>query len=169
MNVSEAIRKRRSIRKYKENVEIPEEHIKMILEAAMMAPSACNTRPWEFVVIKSKEVREMIAEKHRYARHMKGASLGIVVCAKPEIQEGQISEGFYPQDCGAAVQNILLQSLELGYGTCWCGLYPVERTINKFKDILDIKSVPFALIVLGVPDEEPMQRGFYDETLVSYR
>ena len=54
MNTLETIRSRRSIRKYKPGVEIPNEDIKQILEAAMMAPSACNTRPWEFVVVKDR-------------------------------------------------------------------------------------------------------------------
>ena len=44
MNCSEVIRERRSIRKYKENVTIPQEDFERMLEAAMMAPSACNTR-----------------------------------------------------------------------------------------------------------------------------
>ena len=62
MNVSDAIRKRRSIRKYKKGFEIPEEHIKRILEAGMMAPSAKNTRPWEFVVLKSEEAKDKILQ-----------------------------------------------------------------------------------------------------------
>ena len=46
MNTSEAIRSRRSVRKYVQGAQIPQEHYEMILEAAMMAPSACNRRPW---------------------------------------------------------------------------------------------------------------------------
>ena len=53
MNTSDAIRARRSIRKYKKGTVIPKEHIHQMLEAAMMAPSACNTRPWEFVVVET--------------------------------------------------------------------------------------------------------------------
>ena len=45
MNYTDVIRERRSIRKYKPEADVPQEHIQMILEAAMMAPSACNTRP----------------------------------------------------------------------------------------------------------------------------
>ena len=51
MNVTEAIRNRRSIRKFQQGVQIPQEDLDLILEAAMMAPSARNTRPWEFVVV----------------------------------------------------------------------------------------------------------------------
>ena len=59
VNCSEVIRERRSIRKYKENVTIPQEDFERMLEAAMMAPSACNTRPWQFFVVIN---REMIAK-----------------------------------------------------------------------------------------------------------
>jgi len=52
MTVNEAIRKRRSIRKFKPDAEATDEQVKLLLEAAMLAPSACNTRPWEFVVVK---------------------------------------------------------------------------------------------------------------------
>lgn len=50
MECTEIIRKRRSIRKYKKGAAIPAEHIHLMLEAAMYAPSAVNSRPWEFYV-----------------------------------------------------------------------------------------------------------------------
>ena len=135
MNVSDAIRKRRSIRKYKPGIKIPDEHIQKILEAGMMAPSARNTRPWEFVVLKSDEAKEKAVDIHPYAKHLKDASLGIIVCAKPS----DIAEGYYPQDCGASIENILLEALELGYGTCWCGIYPREERVEptEFAAFLD--------------------------------
>ena len=162
MNVSEAIRKRRSIRKYKPGYEIPQEHIKKMLEAAMMAPSAKNTRPWEFVVLKSDEAKQKAIEIHPYAKHLKDASIGILVCAKPS----DVTPGYYPQDCGAAIENILLQALELGYGTCWCGIYPREERVEPFKKAFDIDSIPLGLVVVGVANEEPNAKGFYDESLV---
>ena len=162
MNVSDAIRKRRSIRKYKIGVKIPDEHIKRILEAGMMAPSARNTRPWEFVVLKSEEAKEKAVNIHPYAKHLKDASLGIIVCAKPS----DIAEGYYPQDCGASIENILLEALELGYGTCWCGIYPREERIEPFKKEFNIDSIPLALIVIGVSDEAPNAKGYYDESCV---
>lgn len=58
MNLYDAVRKRRSIRKYKPGKTVSDEDIHKILEAGMMAPSACNTRPWEFFVFKSEEARE---------------------------------------------------------------------------------------------------------------
>lgn len=165
MNVNEALKSRRSIRKYKSGIEIPEEHIRAILEAAMMAPSACNTRPWEFIIIKSNEAKEKALSIHPYARHLKDAPIGIIVCARPDLQKG-ISQGFFPQDCGAAIENILLESLELGYGSCWCGIYPREERVNLFKETFNINSVPLALVVIGAADEAPAAKGFYDESRV---
>lgn len=165
MNTSEAIRLRRSIRKYKK-ADIPDEHIKLILEAAMHAPSACNTRSWEFVVLKSNEAKQTAVKIHPYAKHLADASIGIIVCARPELQTG-ISEGFFPQDCGAAIQNILLQSLELGYGSCWCGIYPGEKSVPLFSDTFNLTSIPVALVVIGVADETPVKRGFYDKNKIT--
>jgi Nitroreductase len=166
-DITSVIRSRRSIRKFKPGVEIPKEHIHLMLEAAMMPPSACNSRPWEFVVVETPAIREKIANAHPYAKMLHNASLAIVVCALNDAQEG-IATGFWPQDCGASVENLLLQAVGLGYGTCWCGLYPNEKIIQPMKDILGVQSMPVALVVIGEADEEPKARGFYDETKVKY-
>ena len=167
MNTLETIRSRRSIRKYKPGVEIPNEDIKQILEAAMMAPSACNTRPWEFVVIKDRSKLEEIMAVHPYASMLKTASLAIIVCAKPELQDG-ICPGYFPEDCGAATQNILLSAAALGYGTCWCGVYPMESRMEAIKKVIGVDSVPFSVVAMGVADEAPAARGFYDEERVKW-
>jgi len=166
MNTSDAIRSRRSIRKYVKGAQIPQEHYDMILEAAMMAPSACNRRPWEFIVIENEEKKEELLKNHPFTKMLQTATAAIIVCGRPDLQKG-ICEGFWPQDCGAAIQNLLLQAKELGYGTCWCGLYPTSRA-EVFQELLGITSVPMAVIAIGVPDEEPEARGFFEESRVTY-
>ena len=166
MNTIDAIKNRRTIRKYKNGVMIPDEHIKTILEAAMMAPSACNTRPWEYIVLKSEDAKLRALNIHPAAQHLKDASVGIIVCARPDLQNGR-AEGYYPQDCGAAIENILLAALDLGYGSGWCGIYPRDERVNQFKEEFGISSLPLALVVIGESDEEPDARGFYDEKLVT--
>ncbi len=167
MNTLETIRSRRSIRKYKEGAVIPKEDIKQILEAAMMAPSACNTRPWEFVVVQNREKLNALVEVHPYVKMLKTASLAIIVCAKPELQDG-ICPGYFPEDCGAATQNLLLAAAELGYGTCWCGVYPMEARIAEVRGVIGMESTPFAIVAMGVADEAPAARGFYDEERVTW-
>ena len=165
MNITEAILKRRSVRKYKKGHDIPETDIKTILNAAMHAPSACNSRPWEFVVIKSEEAKQKALKIHPYAKHLEDASLAILVCARPDLQQG-IAQDYFPQDCGAAIENILLQSLELDYGSCWCGIYPKEDKVELFKKEFNLASLPLALVVIGVADDTPAEKGFYDEERV---
>lgn len=167
MNTLEAIKSRRSIRKYKPDITVPREIILQLLEAAMMAPSACNTRPWEFVVVESREVKEQIMKAMPYTQMLQTAPSAIVVCGKPEVQK-LVCPGFWTQDCGAAVENILLAAKELGYGTCWCGCYPLERRVEDMQKILNVDSVPFAVVAVGVADEEPPARGFLDERKVKY-
>ncbi|MDO4331366.1 MAG: nitroreductase family protein [Eubacteriales bacterium] len=167
MNTIETIKSRRSIRKYKEGVKIPREHIMQMLEAAMMAPSACNTRPWEFIVAESSERKEQIMAAMPYTQMLKTASLAIVVCGRPDLQEG-ICQGYWPQDCGAAIQNILLTAKELGYGTCWCGCYPAMERVEKMQEIFETASIPLAVVAVGEADEAPAARGYLDETRIRF-
>ncbi|WP_371368150.1 nitroreductase family protein [Sporomusa rhizae] len=167
LTTTEAIRARRSIRKFKPEAQIPQEQIDMLMEAAMMAPSAINTRPWEFVVVKNKDKFNEIIQVHPYSRMLLTASLCIVVCGLPDEQSG-LSAGFYPQDCAAATQNILLQATDLGLGTCWCGVYPIKERVEGLRKVLKVTSVPFNLIAVGVPDEVCRPRGFFDPGKVKY-
>lgn len=161
-----SIFKRRSIRQY-EDKQITEEQIELLLKAAMSAPSACDTRPWEFIVILDKSVLNQIAEAHPHAKMVRHSNCAIVVCAKPEVQIG-VSDGYFPQDCGAATQNILLQACELGLGTVWCGVYPKTDRIADIRRILHIPDeiIPFNVIAVGYAATDPGPSNRYDEKRV---
>ncbi len=165
MQLSEGIRARRSVRKYKAGSVIPEEHIRAMLEAAMMAPSAVNSRPWEFYVVQTRATLEKLMQAHPACKMLETASLAIAVCARPDLQPGR---GFWPQDCGAAIENILLQALDLGYGTCWCGCYPAQPRADEVQKVLGCTGIPVALVAVGVADESPAARGFYDPERVHF-
>lgn len=167
MNTLDAIKSRRSIRKYDLETNVSREHITQMLEAAMMAPSACNTRPWEFVVVESREVKGKIMQVMPYTQMLATAPVAIVICGRPDLQKN-ICEGFWPQDCGAAAQNILLAAKDLGYGTCWCGCYPLTQRVEDMQKVLSVNSIPFAVIAVGKAGETPDARGFLDETRVTY-
>jgi len=163
----EVMRARRSIRKFKPDAPITQEQIDLLMEAAMLAPSACNLKAWEFVVVRDKATLAKIADTHPYAKMCHTASLAVIVCALPEIQK-DIAEGYFPQDCAAATENILLQAAAMGLGACWCGVYPRDKYVADFKALLDIESLPFNVIAVGVPDENPDPRGGYDKNKVRY-
>ena len=167
MDCTQAIRARRSIRRFKPDQAVPRADVEKMLEAAMMAPSACNTRPWEFFVVENPGLKEKLRAVHPYAPMLETAPLAIVACALPGAQEGRCS-GFWPLDCGAAVENLLLQAAALGYGTCWCGCWPLEDRAEAVREVLGARSVPVALIAVGVPDEDPPARGFYEPAKVTW-
>ena len=165
--MNEIIKSRRSIRRYDPTKPVSKEQLDKLLEAAMFAPSACNSRPWEFIAVTKREILDEITRIHPYTQMLATATAAIIVVAIP--QEG-IPEGYFPQDCGAATQNILLQAAELGLGTCWCGVYPREERIASIRNLFDIPAykIPFNVIAVGVPDETPVARGFFEAEKVSY-
>ena len=167
--IIKAIKNRKSIRNYVSEANVSDEQIKELLEAAMLAPSACNSRPWAFIVVQNRETLDKITKIHLYTQMLTTASCAILVCADLNLQSG-VSEGFFPQDCGAATQNILLQAAELGLGTCWCGVYPKEDKVRAFRSLFALSDniVPFCVIAVGVPDEEIGGRGFYEESKVKW-
>jgi nitroreductase len=161
------IENRRSIRKFRADKPVTKEQLNKLLEAAMLAPSACNTRPWEFIAVTKRETLDKIAEIHPYAQMCLTAPAAIIVIAIPQVE---MPEGYFPQDCGAATQNILLEAASMGLGTCWCGVYPKEERIISFRELFNIQEpkIPFNVIAIGTPDEAPDRRGFFEETKVTY-
>lgn len=117
-------------------------------------------------MVENPELKSKLRHAHPFASMLDTASLAIVACARPEAQTGAV-EGYWPLDCGAAVENLLLQAVELGYGACWCGCWPSSR-ISRLQELLDTPSVPVALIAVGVPDEDPPARGFYQPDKVTW-
>jgi len=163
------IEKRRSIRQFLKDKPVTREQLDQLLAAAMHAPSSCNSRPWEFIAITKRETLDEIARVHPYAAMCATASAAIIVVAIPQTDpNGPI--GFYPQDCAAVTENILLEAVSMGLGCCWCGVYPKTDHIASIRKIFNIEEpkIPFNVIAIGTPNESPAPRGFFDETKVTY-
>lgn len=168
--ILDAIKNRKSIRRYDPNGTVSDEQIKELLEAAMLAPSACNQRPCEFIVVKNREILNKITEIHRHTGMLKTAQCAIIVCVDLNIHNDITKCGMYQQDCAAATENILIQAAHLGLGTCWCGLSPVPEHHKNFRKLFNLGDdiEPFSLIAVGVPAEEFGSRGFYEEEKVTW-
>ncbi len=153
-----AIFTRRSIRKYT-GEEVAWEKIEQILRAGMAAPSAGNEQPWHFVVLDDRNVLDEIPKFHPYSQMLKEARCAIVVCADLSLQR---YEGYWVQDCSAAAQNMLLMAEELGLGSVWLGVYPVEDRVKALKKLLGLPEnvVPLCILPIGYPAErkEPANR-----------
>jgi nitroreductase len=169
MPTVDIITRRKSIRRYQSGAEVTDEQLHNLLEAAMLAPSACGMRPWEFIVTRSRDKLDAIRSIHPHTRMLATASAAIIIVANFDIHNA-ISGDFIPQDCAAATENILLQAVAEGIGACWCGVYPKENFVTELSRIFGIEGnrVPFNVIALGVPDEAEGARGFYEEEKVSW-
>ena len=163
----ETILARRSIRKYTGEPVTPEA-LDRIMRAAMSTPSACDCRPWEFVVVRDPARKKELAGLGKYTGMAAGADLLIFVCAVPERQA--ICPGFFPQDCGAVCQSILLQVTAEGLGGVWCGIYPGEEMVAKTARALGAPEnvIPFAMICVGHPAEHPSPRDRYEEARIHH-
>ena len=158
---------RRSIRRYT-GAPVSEEQIDLLLRAAMCAPSARNARPWEFMIITDRDLLDKIADVHPYAKMLKTAPCAIIVCALPERSASDASGGYFQQDCAAATQNILLQAVSMGLGSVWCGVYPRPERIKSIRELLCLPEhvIPFNVIAVGYPDEEPRPMEKYDKSII---
>ena len=157
----EAIFSRRSIRKYTSE-SVSEADIKMLLEAAMAAPSASNSKPWHFAVVTERATLDALAEAHPHGKMLAQAPLCIAVCGDPAISDCWV------QDCSAATENLLVAVAALGLGAVWLGVYPQDDRAAFMRQILSIPEniFPLNLISIGHPAEEKEPRTQYDEARV---
>jgi nitroreductase len=156
MDVFDAIKSRRSIRAFQEK-EIPEEFIEKILDSARWAPSAGNIQPWEFIIVKDKELKMRLAEAAYGQYFIAEAPVVIVVCTnirKSSSRYGIRGETLYSiQDAAAATQNILLSIHALGLGACWIGAFSEEKVSLIFNIPKYVR--PVAILPIGYPKEKP--------------
>jgi len=159
METLEAIKTRRSIRKFKQQA-VSEEQIAVMLEAAMFAPSAGNEQPWQFIVIDDPKILDQIPRIVSTASMCRQAAVCFLVCADSSLKK---YPDFWVQDCSAAVQNLLLAAHAIGLGAVWAGVYPMKDRVEGLRNLLNlpVEITPFALIPVGYPDHEPAQQERY--------
>jgi nitroreductase len=152
MDMLETLLGRRSIRRYIPG-EIDENDLAKVLRAGMAAPSAGNEQPWHFIVIRDRDTLRALSEAHPYAEMVKTASLAILVCAD---MAGVKHRDFWPQDCAAATENMLLAVHALGLGSVWIGVYPREARVAEIRRIVLLPDhvIPFSLLPVGIPGEK---------------
>ena len=166
MNTLQAIKTRRSIRKFKSE-PVSQDLLKELLEAAMYAPSAGNEQPWQFIVVNDRSILDKIPRICSTAAMCRQAAVAVLVCGDAGLEK---YPGFWVQDCSAAVQNLLLAAHDLGLGAVWTGIYPLKDRVEGFRKLFDLPEgiTPLALVPLGYPDQEPASAKRYKEERVHY-
>ena len=104
---------RRSHRKFTEQ-EIDAEDVKLILRAALMAPTSKGQRAWQFVVVDDPlDIEKLSDAKDMGSQFMKGAPLAVVVLGDPMQNDCWVEDG------SIAAISMQYQAEELGLGSCW--------------------------------------------------
>lgn len=160
------ILRRRSIRSFTDK-DVGAAAVKNILRAAMAAPSAGNQQPWQFIVVTDAQGRKKVSGCSPYAKAAAEAPVAIVVCGDLSLEKHQ---GYWVQDCSAAVENMLLEVTSQGLGAVWLGVYPRQDRVTYLQKLFSLPEpiVPFAVIPVGYPAHElpPVDR--YNEARVHY-
>jgi nitroreductase len=159
---------RRSIRQFMAD-PVDQETLILLLKAAMSAPTACNSQPWEFIVVTQTEVLDQIRSKMLFARY--NAAAAIVVCGNVKIANNSAAREHWVQDCSAATENILIAAAGMGLGAVWIGVYPYPSKVKPLSEVLGIPEdvIPLSMIYVGHPAEIKTPRTQYDEHRVYWQ
>lgn len=167
MKILDPILSRRSIRKYI-NKHVEDENVLAMLESARLAPSGSNTQPWNFVVVKSEELKKDIVDVSHKQKWMLKAPVFIVCVAdiKTRIKDDEdifIDENsstpevkLIIRDTAIAIEHLVLQAEAMGLSTCWVAYFE-QKDIRPILEIPKDKYV-VAIITVGYSNEKPKER-----------
>jgi nitroreductase len=152
MEFYEALRTRRSVRKYK-STPIEPAALDRILEAARTAPSAANRQPWQFIVVFDEGVRQNLVKT--YPRDwLASAPVIIVACAEPAAAwVRRDGKNYADVDVAIAFEHLVLAAAAEGLGTCWIGAFD-PAGVGKVMGLPE-GIEPIAMTPLGYPDDVP--------------
>ena len=172
MPLLDLLKHRISIRDFLDR-PVERKKIMMCLEAARLAPSACNAQPWKFIVVDDRQLKEKLSDAafsgiYSMNSFCKMAPVMLVVVSeKPKflVKIGGMFRGtkYYLIDIGAAIEHFVLQAEDLGLGTCWIGWFN-ERAVKSVLEIPYRKKID-VLIALGYYDKEKTRSGHSREPI----
>jgi nitroreductase len=158
--------KRQSVRAYNMDMPVSNDIVMRCIEAARIAPSACNAQPWKFIVVNDPVLKDKLAEcisagiisMNHFTRQ---APVHIVVVREPAnftSNMGQVMKGKeYPlTDIGIATIQLCLQATAEGLGTCIVGWFD-EKKVKKLLNIPKSKRAEL-IITLGYPKTDEVRK-----------
>ena len=164
MTFLELAQARRSIRSY-EPRDIPREDLEKCVEAARLAPSACNSQPWKYIIIDDPETKNRFLKKvfappfqlNAFANN--ASAFAVIVSEKTKFPAWMGSKlrrtDFKKIDLGISCTNFVLEAQDLGIGTCILGWFN-EKWIKKVLQIPFSKKVEL-VISIGYPNNKELR------------
>ena len=142
MGFLELAKKRYSVRAYKSD-PVEDDKLQKVLEAARLAPTACNLQPFQFIVINTKGREAEL--RHIYScSWFVQAPIVICVCGIPsQSWVRQDGKNYCDVDVTIAMDHLILAAADLGLGTCWIGAFnpDVARKVLGLPD--DVEPIAF--------------------------
>ena len=121
MNVADAIRLKRAVRKFQDR-PLPNKVVHDILNAGRRSQSSKNDQGWQFIAIQDTAILKELSECGTYAGHLAGAALGVAILTPNP--EGKFQDLF---DAGQSAAFMQLMALELGVGSCLASIYEPSK------------------------------------------
>ena len=157
-----AIYARRSIRKFIRGKPIERNKLETLLKAAMAAPSACNTQPWDFIIIEDQDkIQEIQNEIEQYTKY--DPTVIIVICGNNEFIPWK---DYGVVDCACAMENIMIAAPAIGLGTVCIGGFDRQKVKEQLAIPKEIEAV--GMLYVGYPDEEKQPRTKYIQEAVHW-
>ncbi|KHD16274.1 nitroreductase family protein [Clostridium butyricum] len=159
----ELVNRRQSCRKYLDKPVEKEKIIKCI-EAARVAPSACNSQPWHFIVVNNKELSSKVADclqdsiMNKFTSECKTFIIAVEESGNITSRAGELikRQDFRATDVAIACEHICLMAEELELGTCILGWFN-EKSLKKLLNIQSGKRVRL-VIAMGYPDSKDVRK-----------
>ena len=167
----ELLRKRRSIRKYTGQA-VDKESLDILIESLLRSPSSQNNQPWEFIIVNEPELLSKLAQaKEHGSSFLKGAPLGIVVCAD------SAKSNVWVEDCSVASILVQMTAQSLGLRSCWIQIRNRAHDKNRSAEeyVREVLGIPENIMVesiigIGYPDEirDPVPKEKLDYGKIRY-
>ena len=152
MDFQKLIRQRYSVRAYRGD-PVPTAVLDRVLEAALLAPTACNRQAFRIIVIKTAEREADLRRVYRQPWFVQAPLVVAVVGLPGENWKRSDGHNYYDVDCAIVMDHLILAAADEGLGTCWIGAFDPAAA----REVLGLPAgaEPVAFTPLGLPADEP--------------
>ena len=157
------LNERQSCRKYL-NKPVEKEKLVKCIEAARLAPSACNSQPWHFVVVSNKELVLKVSEclqdavMNKFTTECPAFIIVVEESGNLTSRAGALikQQDYRSVDIGISTEHICLAATEQNLGTCILGWFN-EKELKKLLNINKLKRIRL-VVAVGYPENDSIRK-----------